>query len=185
MLIMNDCLDFIASVTRSIAWPATAVVIGVVFRAPIGRLIDRVRTFKNSLGEVGLDAAAESANARIGSVGAALVAVSDEPAALPLPEAGPTVTSGGAVGSATEIQRRRDEVELLVQQGARWGWAVSRSDMFSSAPYPVLQWDDAGRPKIAYATTDPAASAVLRIPPDSPALSTGFATIRDGCQEPG
>jgi hypothetical protein len=146
----------------ALAWPVTLIVIALrlsdVIRERVGSM-----TKVNALGLVDAefaertDSVLQSDLRRSASVlidepppAKSLSAPGDHRAAHEHPngraELGQTESAEAVVVSERVDDHRREAVERAVRAGAAWGYAMA--DQYAAPPAPIIEWDDAGEPKI-------------------------------------
>jgi len=140
-------LEFIAA----LKWPVVVLVaLGVVSRG-FKRNPDMGRWFRGWLdsrdvrGKIG-PTEFEATASRAVEAAAGIAAASDEHIADNLAA---SLGQAGTAQSDGVHQLRREAVEALMRDSAKWGW-VSAQMGFRSPPDPDIRWQEDGRPNILY-----------------------------------
>lgn len=113
-----NTLEFIDSMTGRLAWPIAAVVLGLVFRRPLGGLLARIRKLRYREAEAELAEAQEA------------VEDAAKEAARPLPteaEEGP--------------QENRERIDRLLKEAAEWGYRLSMTRPSLVPPNIRVSWE--------------------------------------------
>lgn len=117
--------------TGKLAWPLTAMIIGLVFRRPLTQLLERVHKLKWGEKEAELNAFAEVEESIQDAV---------DDFAKPLPE-----------DEEKSKQEWRNRITRLVQDGVNAGYRFAKKDKGGEVPpYIVIRWEG-DSPKIAAA----------------------------------
>ena len=160
-------VEFFSVALPAVFWPLVVGLVALTQRKPIGRLIDRVRSGRVFGQEFdapppGLAEAAEGGVSSpeveevIRSVSEgrqALLAVSgQEPVSVdPMHRESPWAVLLERLSEATQNDedRRRSEIERVMQSSARWGAKVARARPNDVDDWePVVRWKDDGEPEI-------------------------------------
>lgn len=129
------------------AWPAAVVVVLVVFRAPLGRLLGRVKSLEVAGNTISIEQEVTTA------VNSDLTTAPDQGVDMP-PETSPgaatdrtddgTGADSGPLAS-TKPQVSREVVEDVARTFARAGWRLGASGEYADPPEPRLDWGGDGR----------------------------------------
>jgi len=153
-----DWREFIAEMTGHLAWPFVACALGVVLlvtqRAAITGFIRRSRKVTYPGGHVEADAALADAVAD---------AVEPTPSVKEISASKPEVIE-------RDTQERREQVERLVREAARWGQELAEATP-PRAPgmgywIPTVHWSGDGRPSITVGTRKPLSEEPIDITPE-------------------
>jgi uncharacterized protein YegP (UPF0339 family) len=154
-------LEFVEHMVSALAWPAVAAGALWAFRKQIMAAIGRIKSAK----AFGVEATLTDAgiNREIAQAGGALAKEDRDdddgddgsrvPGSAPT-DTGPEGGPAAAPADTAEEGRRRQDIESLIQGAAVWGWNQARIGAFTSAPLPVVEWTEDGKPIIAFGTTD-------------------------------
>lgn len=133
-----NTLQFISS----LAWPAVAVGLAVMFRAQVRKALSNVADRMESFEGFGIKAKLRAIN----TVRSALEQ------ALPSADPSGNVSFSGDVDTklipGAETLGQREEVQKVVELAARMGWTLASTGMLTTYKPPLVSWDDQGRPGI-------------------------------------
>jgi hypothetical protein len=166
-------VEFVSIALPAVFWPLVVLLIATGQRKPLGRLIDRIRGGKafgaefdappRDLADAIQAGAASPEVEKVIQAGAELKATSTlgvsavkEPSAPGSPDEEadfpPKFFERLGVAQRLDVDRRRDEIERVMQSAARWGaqMARNRPDRIDDWE-PIVHWKDDGEPEIVAA----------------------------------
>jgi hypothetical protein len=153
-----NTLQFIDSMTNRLAWPLSAIVLGLIFRPSLVQLLGRVRRLKWGEKEAELAELAEAAND---------VQEAVAEAAAPLPD---------NAEQREAVQRER--IERLMRDSAQWGFRIGQTSPDITDAEFVINWDGE-QPLLGYRVTRPASRQTPWEVSSSERASKAAATARN------
>ncbi|GAB3990182.1 hypothetical protein GCM10029978_117380 [Actinoallomurus acanthiterrae] len=116
-----NTLQFIDSMTNRLAWPLSAIILGLIFRRSLTQLLGRVRRLKWKEGEAELAELAAATDD---------VELAVQEAAAPLPE-----------DEEEREAAQRSRIERLMSDAASLGFHLAQRRPYGPAPQFRINWD--------------------------------------------
>ncbi|WP_108496445.1 hypothetical protein [Promicromonospora sp. AC04] len=146
-------LEFVASLVSSLvtlAWPAAAIVLGLLFmrsqQPALARLIDRIKSLKAGPFEATLPAestpGAQHVLARVGEAPGTAEGMGSEK------QHSDRQVDAEVHGTVPQVTMSREDLELILTQYGQAGWDIAQMGMFNGRPRPVIKWDENGVPQL-------------------------------------
>ena len=158
-------LDYI----NGLKWVGLIALVVIVFRSKISALIDRIKTADLTAG--GLNVKLDLAGQRMADLAQGLARPDDDRLSEFDDGPVPTAPDGGRKAAPLSQERmselarvllerrRRAEIEDLITDAVGYGWDAAKTGFFESRPYPLFEWTEDGKPRIAFTTSDPTEAA--------------------------